>query len=69
MPNGCKIDQKPIKIQHLPLQDPRKITQIWIFGMKIYHLATLIRCLPMVLSMTVAHVDVRQPSVTAIMHN
>jgi hypothetical protein len=28
--------------QHLPLQDPPKITQIWVFGMKIYHLATLL---------------------------
>jgi hypothetical protein len=27
---------------HLPLQDPQKITQIWIFGLKIYHLATLV---------------------------
>jgi hypothetical protein len=23
------------------LQDPPKFTQIWIFGLKIYHLATL----------------------------
>jgi hypothetical protein len=28
--------------QHLPLQAPPKFTQIWIFGLKIYHLATLI---------------------------
>jgi hypothetical protein len=42
MPNGCKIDQMSIKIPHLPLQDPPKITQIWTFGLKIYHLATLI---------------------------
>jgi hypothetical protein len=34
-PNGNKI------YQHLPLQDPPKFTQIWIFGLKIYHLATL----------------------------
>jgi hypothetical protein len=27
--------------QHLPLRDPPKITQIWIFGLKIEHLATL----------------------------
>jgi hypothetical protein len=27
--------------QHLPLQDPPKFTQTWIFGLKIYHLATL----------------------------
>jgi hypothetical protein len=26
----------------LPLQDPPKFTRIWIFGLKIYHLATLI---------------------------
>jgi hypothetical protein len=26
----------------LPLQDPTKFTQIGIFGLKIYHLATLI---------------------------
>jgi hypothetical protein len=34
--NGCKI------YQHLPLQDPPKFTQIWIFGLKRNHLATLI---------------------------
>jgi hypothetical protein len=28
--------------QHLRLQDPPKFTQIWIFGLKIYHLATLL---------------------------
>jgi hypothetical protein len=27
--------------QHLPLQDPPKFTQIWIFGLKTNHLATL----------------------------
>jgi hypothetical protein len=27
--------------QHHPLQDPPKFTQIGIFGLKIYHLATL----------------------------
>jgi hypothetical protein len=27
--------------QHLPLQGPPKFTQIGIFGLKIYHLATL----------------------------
>jgi hypothetical protein len=27
--------------QHLPLHGPPKITQIWIFGLKIYYLATL----------------------------
>jgi hypothetical protein len=34
--------QMDIKIyQPLPLQDPPKFTQILIFGLKIYHLATL----------------------------
>jgi hypothetical protein len=29
--------------QHLPLQDPTKFTQIWIFGLKyMFHLATLV---------------------------
>jgi hypothetical protein len=27
--------------QHLQLQDPPKFTQIWIFGLKTNHLATL----------------------------
>jgi hypothetical protein len=27
--------------QHLPLQDSPKLAKIWIFGLKIYHLATL----------------------------
>jgi hypothetical protein len=27
--------------QHLPLQYPPKFNQIWIFGLKTYHLATL----------------------------
>jgi hypothetical protein len=27
--------------QHLPLQDPPRLNQIWIFGLKIFHLATL----------------------------
>jgi hypothetical protein len=27
--------------QHLPLQDPPKFTQIWIFGFKTNHLATM----------------------------
>jgi hypothetical protein len=27
--------------QHLPLQDPPKFSQIWIFGLKTNHLATL----------------------------
>jgi hypothetical protein len=34
-PNGHKI------YQHLPLQDTPKFTHIGIFGLKIYHLATL----------------------------
>jgi hypothetical protein len=29
--------------QHLPLQDPPKFTQIWIFGLKTNHLATLLQ--------------------------
>jgi hypothetical protein len=33
--NGRKI------YQHLQLQDPPKFTQIGIFGLKVYHLATL----------------------------
>jgi hypothetical protein len=42
IPNYHKIDQMSIKIyQHLPLQDPLQFTQIKIFGLKIYHLATL----------------------------
>jgi hypothetical protein len=42
LPNGCKIDQKAIKIyQHFPLQVPPKSTQNRIFGLKICHLATL----------------------------
>jgi hypothetical protein len=28
--------------QHLPLQDPPKFTPIEIFGLKIWHLATLV---------------------------
>jgi hypothetical protein len=35
-PNGHKI------YEHLPLQDPSKLAQIRIFGLKIYHLATLV---------------------------
>jgi hypothetical protein len=34
-PAGPKI------YQHLPLQNPPKIVQIGIFGLNIYHLATL----------------------------
>jgi hypothetical protein len=36
-PNDHKIDQ------HFPLQDLPKFTQIGNFGMKTYHLATLLR--------------------------
>jgi hypothetical protein len=35
LPNGRKI------YHHLQLQDPPRFTQIWIFGLKRYHLATL----------------------------
>jgi hypothetical protein len=37
IPNGHKI------YQHLPLKDPSKFIKICIFGLKIYHLATLPR--------------------------
>jgi hypothetical protein len=50
IPNVHKIWQMAVNIpsvhklyQHLLLQDPPKFTQIWIFGLKIYHLATLLR--------------------------
>jgi hypothetical protein len=37
------MDHKVHKIyQHLPLPDPPKFTQIWIFGLKTNHLATLV---------------------------
>jgi hypothetical protein len=41
--NGRKIDQMAIKYTNIgvPLQDPPTFTQIGIFGLKIYHLATL----------------------------
>jgi hypothetical protein len=42
IPNGSKIYQNEHKIYHLPLHDPPKFTQIWIFGLKICHLATLL---------------------------
>jgi hypothetical protein len=44
IPNDRKIDQMAIDYvyQHLPLQDPPKFTQIDIFGLKIWHLATLL---------------------------
>jgi hypothetical protein len=45
----CQMATKYIKWQqnvpngqHLPFQDPPKFTQIWIFGLKIYCLATLL---------------------------
>jgi hypothetical protein len=46
IPNVLKILQKTAKsvhkiYHHLPLQDPPKFTQIWIFGLKTNHLATL----------------------------
>jgi hypothetical protein len=45
IPNGRKIFQMVIKYlhQHFPFQGPPKFTQIWIFGSKTNHLATL-RC-------------------------
>jgi hypothetical protein len=36
IPNGHKI------YQNFPFQDPPKFTQILIFGLKIYHLATMV---------------------------
>jgi hypothetical protein len=43
IPNCRQIGQMAPKInQHLPLKDPTKFTQIWIFVFKIYHLATLL---------------------------
>jgi hypothetical protein len=41
--NGRKIDQRTIKYTNFyHLKNPVKFTQIGIFGLKIYHLATLI---------------------------
>jgi hypothetical protein len=37
IPIGHKI------YQHFPVRGPTKFTQIWIFGLKIYNLATLAR--------------------------
>jgi hypothetical protein len=34
------------KYQPFPLQGPQKFTEIGIFSLKIYHLATLHACLP-----------------------
>jgi hypothetical protein len=39
MQNRPKVHQIYL---HLPLQDPPKFTNIDIFGLKIYHLATLV---------------------------
>jgi hypothetical protein len=41
IPFGHKINQTAQEIKHLALQDLPKFTQIWIFGLKIYHLAAL----------------------------
>jgi hypothetical protein len=43
IPNGRKIGRPNghKMYTHLPLQDPRKFSQIGIFGLKLYHLATL----------------------------
>jgi hypothetical protein len=49
IPNVYKIYQKTVNrpnvyeiYQHLPLQYPPKFTQIWNFGLKTNHLATLV---------------------------
>jgi hypothetical protein len=39
--NGPSVHKK---YRHLPLQGPPKFTQIWIFGLKTNHLATLLEC-------------------------
>jgi hypothetical protein len=42
IPNGSKIHQMAITYTNIfHLQDPTKFSQIGIFGLKIYHLATL----------------------------
>jgi hypothetical protein len=42
IPNGRKIKQMTTKgNKRLSLQNPPKFAQIWIFGLKIYDLATL----------------------------
>jgi hypothetical protein len=43
IPIGRKIDNVHKICKCLPLQDPPKFTQIGIFGLKMYHLATLVR--------------------------
>jgi hypothetical protein len=35
------VDKMVIKYQHLPLQGLPKLSEIGIFGLKVYHLATL----------------------------
>jgi hypothetical protein len=43
IPNVCKIGQIAIKYNnYLPLQALQNLSKIGIFGLKIYHLATLI---------------------------
>jgi hypothetical protein len=60
IPNQDKIYQIAIKYlyqkavktnlhkiyQHVPLQDPSEFTQIWTFGLRKYHLATLYKPRP-----------------------
>jgi hypothetical protein len=41
IPNGSKRDQMAVKYTNLFHSKPLKITQNGIFGLKIYHLATL----------------------------
>jgi hypothetical protein len=41
LPNVHKIKNCQRLYQTLPIQGPHKFTQIGIFGLKIYHLATL----------------------------
>jgi hypothetical protein len=53
-PNVQKIHQ------HLPLQDPQKCTQITIFGLKINHLATLLRNIDFLLATFVRPFDLQQ---------
>jgi hypothetical protein len=39
LPNGRQVVRLSIKYTNTLLQDPQKITQIVIFGLKIYYLA------------------------------
>jgi hypothetical protein len=41
IPNGHKL-HIPSGLKIFPFQDPPKLTQIWICGLKINHLATLV---------------------------